>query len=62
MTVGREQHTATLLPDGSVLFAGGHLVIDLAASAEIYDPIKGAFTRTAEHAHSPRAAHGHASR
>ena len=47
MTVGREQHTATLLPDGSVLFAGGHLVIDLAASAEIYDPIKGAFTRTA---------------
>ena len=47
MTVGREQHTATLLPDGSVLFAGGHLVIDLAASAEIYDPIQGAFTRTA---------------
>ena len=47
MTVGREQHTETLLPDGSVLFAGGHLVIDLAASAEIYDPIQGAFTRTA---------------
>jgi hypothetical protein len=47
MTVGREQHTATLLPDGSVLFAGGYLVIDLAASAEIYDPIQGAFTRTA---------------
>jgi hypothetical protein len=47
MTVGRVQHTATLLPDGRVLFAGGHLVIDLAASAEIYDPIKGAFTRTA---------------
>jgi hypothetical protein len=46
MTVGREQHTATLLPDGSVLFTGGHLVIDLAASAEIYDPLKGTFTRT----------------
>ena len=38
MTVGREQHTATLLPDGSVLFAGGHLTIDLAATAEIFDP------------------------
>jgi S-adenosylhomocysteine hydrolase len=47
MTVGREQHTETLLPDGSVLFAGGHLVFDLAVSAEIYDPIQGAFTRTA---------------
>jgi hypothetical protein len=39
MTDGREQHTATLLPDGGVLFAG-------AATAEIYDPIQGAFTRT----------------
>lgn len=46
MIVGREQHTATLLPDGSVLFAGGHL-FDLAATAEIYDPINGVFTRTA---------------
>ena len=41
MTVGREQHTETLLPDGSVLFAGG---------------------QDSEHAHSPRGAHGHASR
>src|SRR5205085_1027624 len=47
MTVGREQHTATLLPDGGVLFAGGHNIIELAASAEIYDPLKGAFSRTA---------------
>jgi hypothetical protein len=47
MIVGREQHTETLLPDGSVLFAGGHLVFDLAVSAEIYDPIQGASTRTA---------------
>ena len=38
---------ATLLSDGSILFAGGHLVIDLAASAEIYDPFKGTFTRAA---------------
>jgi hypothetical protein len=47
MTVGREQDTATLLSDGSVLFAGGHNVIDLAASAEIYDPLAAAFSRTA---------------
>ena len=56
MTVGREQHSATLLPDGSVLSAGGANVIDLAASAEIYDPIKGAFTRTAN---MPTAHHLH---
>ena len=47
MTVGREQNTATLLSDGTVLFAGGHNVIDLAASAEIYGPAQNAFTRTA---------------
>ena len=39
MTLGREQHTETLLPDGSVLFAGGHLAFNnLAASAELYIP------------------------
>jgi hypothetical protein len=47
MTAGREQHTATLLPDGTVLFAGGHNVINLAASAEICGPVKEAFNRTA---------------
>ena len=46
MTLGREQHAATLLPDGSVLFAGGHLWGDLAPTAEIYDPATGAFTKT----------------
>jgi Galactose oxidase, central domain len=47
MAVAREQHTATLLSDGTVLFAGGHDVIDRAASAEIFDPFKAAFGRTA---------------
>ena len=47
MTAGREQHTATLLSDGTVLFAGGHNVIDLAASAEIYGPVQNAFSMTA---------------
>jgi hypothetical protein len=47
MTAGREQHTATLLSDGTALFAGGHNVADLAASAEIYGPVQNAFARTA---------------
>jgi hypothetical protein len=47
MTVGREQHTATLLSDGTVLFAGGHNTADLSATAEVYDSIQNVFTRTA---------------
>jgi hypothetical protein len=47
MTAGRGQHSATLLPDGAVLFAGGHNVIELATTTEIYDPLKGAFSRAA---------------
>jgi Galactose oxidase, central domain len=37
-------HTATLLPDGRVLVAGG-LYYD-ASSAELYDPATGAWSRT----------------
>jgi len=39
MTVGRDQHTATLLSNGKVLIAGP-------ISAELYDPTAGTFTLT----------------
>jgi hypothetical protein len=43
MTEAREEHTATLLPDGRVLIVGGNSVTDTLASAEIYDPLTGSF-------------------
>jgi len=51
MAVGREYHTATLLPNGKVLIAGGwvHSALDDTAdvaSAELYDPGTGTFTAT----------------
>lgn len=43
----RDDHTATLLPAGLVLVAGGDFnYSDVLASAELYDPASGAFTRT----------------
>jgi hypothetical protein len=39
MTIGREKHTATLLPDGRVLIVGGK-------QADTYDPITQLFTQT----------------
>jgi len=47
MTTGRDGQTATLLPDGTVLMAGGYLYgpgdVTL-ASTELYDPARDAFT------------------
>src|SRR5262245_49606 len=39
MTTARRGHTATLLPDGRVLLAGGYDSIGPLASAELFDPL-----------------------
>src|SRR5438270_270526 len=46
MNTGRGDHTATLLPSGKVLVAGGGSNKQL-SSAELYDPATGAWTATA---------------
>ena len=50
MTVARESHTITKLQDGRVLITGGHQgrhsTIIVYDTAELYDPITGAFTPT----------------
>ena len=51
----RESHTATLLPSGQVLVAGGSDRQQFSASAELYDPATG--TWTAHRRRSARAAH-----
>jgi WD40 repeat protein len=50
MMSSRARHTATLLPDGKVLVAGGYIGAtseDQLASAELYDPRSGSWTATA---------------
>ena len=42
----RDNHTATLLPDGKVLVAGAKAVGGISASAELYDPASGTWTAT----------------
>ncbi len=47
LNVSRENHTATLLPNGKVLVAGGDNTTNgRLASAELYDPLVGAWTLT----------------
>ncbi len=46
MTTSRDYHTATVLPDGRVLIAGGEYNGDYIgkAGAELYDPTTGSWT------------------
>ena len=46
MATGRQQHTATLLPNGKVLIAGGYDGTSSLSSAELYDPASGTFSAT----------------
>ena len=47
LNTGRDQHTATLLPNGEVLVAGGENAYNsYPASAELYDPASGTWTTT----------------
>jgi hypothetical protein len=44
MAHGRTEHTASLLPDGRVLIAGGAVYIASVKEAELYDPAAGTFS------------------
>jgi len=46
LAVARDSHTATLLPNGKVLIAGGITNPSLPITAELYDSAAGAFVRT----------------
>ncbi|CAF1585791.1 unnamed protein product [Rotaria sp. Silwood1] len=46
MNNGRDEHTASVLPNGKVLVAGGNDHVNSLASAELYDPSTGIWTFT----------------
>ena len=49
MATDRYRHTATLLPSGKVLVAGGYsLNVGALRSAELYDPATGTWTATGD--------------
>jgi hypothetical protein len=50
MKTGRSEHTATLLPNGKVLIAGGYPSnsADAVMTSELYDPATGTFTATGD--------------
>src|ERR1043165_3689187 len=54
MTAPRSRHTATLLADGTVVIAGGHIAGG--RTAELYDPRTGTFKATSD-MFAPRAEH-----
>jgi hypothetical protein len=56
MVAPRMGHSATLLPDGKVLVAGGSNGSDWAASAELYDPSTGTWSATGSMV-TPRMGH-----
>ena len=53
-------HTATLLPNGKVLVAGGYNGSAVLSSAELYDPATGTWTATGSLEHRTRPSHGDA--
>ena len=59
LATARSVYTATLLPNGKVLVAGGLGDGDVAlASAELYDPASGTWTATGSLATAPPGSHG----
>jgi galactose oxidase-like protein len=56
LNVPRDYHTATLLPNGRILVAGGSSLIDSLDSSELYDPQTGIWSFTSN-LNTPRSYH-----